>query len=308
MQDNWFFIINPVSGFQKGGKIWKTVEPMLKGRFNYEHRFTEYSKHATLIIKEAIAKGYRKFVGIGGDGTLHDMVNGVMTQSFVPTQEICLGIISVGTGNDWIKTYSFPKDPAQAVEAFLKENTFLQDIGKLTYTNDGGERSVCYFDNMAGVGLDAVIVENTAKKGSLLGPFIYLKGMISTLLTYGCVDLRIKIGDQIIESPSYLTLAAINKYAGGGMKFAREAVSDDGLFEVIVAKDMSKWNIFGSIGKLYDGSYVEMKKVERFRSNEVYIEALKPEQNVKTEADGELYGNGPFYITMVPKAIRFFVP
>ena len=109
---------------------------------SFSVNYTQYSGHEIELVKEGINQGYRKFISIGGDGTLHHLVNGVMIHGKDFLQKIKIGIIPVGTGNDWAKHYSIPSNPEKNIEILNQENTVLQDIGKITHN-----QKEIYFNN-----------------------------------------------------------------------------------------------------------------------------------------------------------------
>jgi YegS/Rv2252/BmrU family lipid kinase len=302
--EDWYFIINPVSGYGKGAKAWSQAQPYLQN-IPHAYAITSYAHHATDLAKQAIEKGYRSIICIGGDGTLHDVVNGIMQQQTVASQDIKVGLISVGTGNDWVKTYGMPSDIKAAIDLFQAGKTHWQDLGQLNIEN---EKPV-FFHNIAGVGFDAAVVEKTQKSSSgALGQMIYLKGMLSALFGYQCLPVKVEVNGKSIESKTYLTLCCINRFAGGGMQFNPSGINNDGLFEVIVVKEMNKLQVLMRIPKLYSGKYLDLKEVEVHRSNTVKIYPGNGAELMRTEADGELYGHGPYVFTCLPKALQVFVP
>ena len=111
MNNSWFVIVNPVAGNSKFNKYWSDIQQELKfNNITYEYTKTEYSNHEKIIVKQAINKGYKKIISVGGDGTLHHVINGIMTQNTIKPEEITIAVIPLGTGNDWIKTYNIPKN------------------------------------------------------------------------------------------------------------------------------------------------------------------------------------------------------
>ena len=115
-----FVVVNPNAGNGKGKKEWNTIKSILeKYSFQYKHEFTSQKMDASKLVKKAIANGYRTVVAVGGDGTLHEIINGIMEQNSVPTNEIFVGLIPVGSGNDWGKMFGIPTDYEEAVKVLI---------------------------------------------------------------------------------------------------------------------------------------------------------------------------------------------
>ena len=123
---HWYIIINPNAGKRKGAKDWHLISQLLTGAgIRFESVFTTHPHHAISLTKEAIASGWKKFVVVGGDGTMNEVVNGILEQQLVPSSDIQLGMISIGTGNDWARMFGIPFDYAGAVDTLRREQTFL---------------------------------------------------------------------------------------------------------------------------------------------------------------------------------------
>ena len=303
--NTWYVIVNPIAGFGKGLKKWKALKPLLEKEFNVVSVVTEYDRHAIELARKAIEDGYRQIIAIGGDGTLHQVINGLMTQQKIPTHEVVVAFISCGTGNDWVRSFLFPTKNEALVALIKQRKTCLQDIGRVTHYWQG-EPTTEYFNNIAGVGFDAYVIQQT--KNKIGGQFAYLLGMVRCLFKYRCIQLKLKINGQQHASMSYLTLAAINQFAGGGMKLAPQAINNDGLFDVILVRAMSRWEVLKYMPKLFDGSYIHLPQVSVFRASSFEVEILTDHSNTFCEADGELIGHGPFSFTVIPKGLQIIVP
>lgn len=307
MSNDWFVVVNPVSGARKGLKAWKKVKPILQQRsVPFTGRLTERDKHSTHLIERAIAEGYRKFICIGGDGTLHNVVNGIMMQTMVPSTDIVLLMVSVGTGNDWIKNHGIPKRIDKALDLIDIGKEFIQDVGRLTYQNNGtvSER---FFHNFAGVGFDAFVVERTLDLKKV-GQLAYTFGLARSLFQYNVQELNISADGRTYNEKMYMVLAGIGKYGGGGMKLTPDAEMDDGMLDVMMAKNLTRGEIIINAPRLFNGSFIHHKKVETFKTKVLSIESRKSPETVFLEADGELVGRGPFTIGLVERALKVLVP
>jgi YegS/Rv2252/BmrU family lipid kinase len=306
-QSKWMAIANPVSGFGKVARRWDTIRAELEAQgVEFEFRHTTAAQRGDVLVKEAIAKGYRKILCIGGDGHLHDIVNGIMTQKEVASTDITVAMVSLGTGNDWIKTNKIPKDYKKAIALLKAGKTYVQNVG-LAVADNGGKPVIRYFHNFAGVGFDAYVVQNTLKSKAY-GQMAYLLVMLRCLFSYRKPVLRMTFDNAVVETTCYLTLTGIGQYGGGGMKLTPGAKPDGDTFYTSIAKDFSKLDVFRYTGRLYSGTFIELDKAEAHRSKHVKIEVVSLEMDVYMEADGDIVGTGPFEVSLIPKALRVLIP
>lgn len=303
----WFAIVNPASGFGRVHDKWRDIcQELHKQEVPFEYEFTTPECKGDTLAQKAIADGYRKLISVGGDGHLHDIVNGVMTQSDVPSTDVTLAMISQGTGNDWIKTNGMPKDYKKAITIIKQGKTYIQNAGlAISYRN--GQPCTKYFHNFAGVGFDAYVVQN-ALQSKVYGQIAYLLVMLRCLFTYHKPVLRITLDDRVIETTTYLTLSGLGRYGGGGMKLTPDAQPDGDSFNVTVVKNFSKMDVFRYIGKLYDGSFIHLDKAESHWSKHIRIEVVSSQEDVYMEADGDMMGTGPFEISLVPRVLKVVIP
>lgn len=303
MQKSWYIIINPTSGNAAAKKKWKKIVTYLDFyKISYFATFTQYKHHETELVNDALQKGYRKFISVGGDGTLHHIVNGIMVQKLVAVTALKVAVIPIGTGNDWVKTYRISKNIRNAVLIIAKENSIKQDIGHLQLLET--TQSV-YFNNVAGIGFDGFVVKNITKFKKY-GVIAYLLGTITSFMRYKKTILTIKFNTQKISVKSLLTIVGICKYSGGGMQLTSNVNTRDGLFDISIAKDFKFLNMLLNIFKFFNGNIVEHKEVETYKSAEIQITAK--DEKAFIQADGELIGQGGFKATIIPKAISFIIP
>jgi len=303
MKNTWYIIINPTSGNNAAKKKWKKIVTYLDFyNISYFATFSQYKDHEGELVNDAIQKGYRKFISVGGDGTLHHIINGIMVQKIVEVAELKVAVIPIGTGNDWVKTYRIPKNIRNAVSIIAKENSIKQDIGHLQLLET--TQSV-YFNNVAGIGFDGFVVNNITKFKKY-GVMAYLLGTITSFMRYKKTILTIKFNTQEISTQSLLTIVGICKYSGGGMQLTSDVNTRDGLFDISIAKDFKFLNMLLNIFKFFNGSIVKHKEVEIYKTAQIQITAK--DEKTFIQADGELIGRGGFQATIIPKAICFIIP
>jgi YegS/Rv2252/BmrU family lipid kinase len=304
--DRWLVVINPNAGTRKGEKDWEKISRLLTdNEFDFHPVFTERRLHAMKVTMDFIQRGFRKVIVVGGDGTMNEVVNGIFKQKIVPSTGIMLGMISVGTGNDWVRTFNIPTDYPGAVEVLRRESTLLQDAGIVKYQNETCEKSR-YFINMAGLGFDGLVAQRTNKDKDLgrTNPLVYLKNLIYSLFAYKSSQTKLTVDGQVISDKIFSISIGIGQYNGGGMRQAPDARPDDGLFDLTLIKDMKKLSVIASMRRLYNGTIGQHKRVMTLVGKFVRIESEIP---VLLEADGESLGHSPFEFQIVPKSVKVIV-
>ncbi len=302
----WLMIVNPNAGIGKAGRDWGHISELLKVEgFDFHTVFTEAPNHATELTREHIAKGCRKIVAVGGDGTMNEVVNGIMLQTDMPSTQITLGMIPVGTGNDWGRTYNIPLDYIKCIKVLKTEQTKVQDAGFVQYQNTS-TRKGRFFINMAGLGFDGLVAKKTNAdkmrgKGNAL---LYLKHLIGSLFSYKKCQTLVEVDGQTIEDKIFSIGIGIGQYNGGGMRQAPDAITDDGLFDLTLIKDISKWGVITNVRRLYDGTIKKHKQVQTLLGKRIRIESACP---IMLEADGESLGYSPFDFHIIPQSLRVIV-
>lgn len=301
MMNSWFLIANPTSGNGKLSKKWKAIEQLLQAKnIEFTANFTEFAKQEIALVHEAIQQGFRNFISVGGDGTLHNIVNGIMSQSYIKTSDVTVGVIPLGTGNDWIKTHNIPNDIEKSVEIIAKKNTILQDIGKLELEN-----SIAYTNNVAGLGFDGYVTEKLTNYKHL-GPISYLISGILGLVSYKPTLFKIETDNETIETKCLLTLFGICKFSGGNMQMVPYKSATDGKFAITIAKNIGLFDLLFNLKKMFNGKILQHKKVVTLYSNSIKV---TPPKDTLTyiQADGELVGSGKVKATVLPKVLGFVV-
>ena len=300
MLNSFFIVVNPHSGNGNFKKSWETITYILKLKnINFSYSFTEYSKHEVILVDKAIKQGYRNIISVGGDGTLHHVVNGIMKQRYIKTSKIKLGVIPLGTGNDWIRTYNIPNSIEKSIDVILKNTTVLQDIGCITLLNGKKE----YFNNLAGTGYDGYVVKNLnyLKK---MGSLAFLVSGLYSLFSYKKTKYKIIINNKTINEQCLMILFGICKYSGGGLRVTKNPNPKDGLLDITIVKNISFLDLLFNIPKLYNGDIIHHRKVTNYKTRELKI---LDNYNSTIEADGEIIGNGSLNVTIKQNAVLFLI-
>jgi YegS/Rv2252/BmrU family lipid kinase len=304
MDKGWFIIINPVSGGKRGRKVWETAQELLKKKgIPFECQVTSQALDASDIARTVVEQGYRKIFLIGGDGTLNEVINGVLEQKTVPSNEVLIGIASVGTGNDFIKTLNIPSDYKKALALMTDGKERVIDSGLVSYYF-GTEKKQRYFVNVAGMAFDAEVTRyaNLNKGG---GAMAYHWSLVRSLFVYKSTKVKLQTENATIEQTCFCVNITNCKYAGGGMMVAPQAVPDDGLFAITYFGDLTKWEVIKNIPALFKGSFLDHPKIKVLSAKNVKVSSDTP---IHLEVEGETLGTSPFEFTMLPGSIRILVP
>lgn len=303
---DWKVIISKLSGGGKAGQAWARVSQLLKERgVAFSEAFTEYQSHAIELTKEALRAGYRKILTLGGDGAIHEILNGVMTQTEVPSQEVTIAMIPVGSGNDWPRYHQIPlNDIDKAVDVIVADKEMVQDVVKVETINNGNPYTR-YMVNIGGLGFDAQVCHlfEASKKKGRSGDAQYYKCLMQGFLWYKCPHFTVKVdGEPFYEGPAFSVALGNGRYCGGGMMETPKAVIDDGLLDLTVVKKLWKGKFLFATRRLFDGTVLEMKEVLHTRArNTIEIEATPASF---MEVDGEPVGCSPAKCTLIPAAVK----
>ncbi len=301
--NRWYVIINPTSGNGTSKKKWPQIKSLLESdSFDFDFAFTEHENHSPQLVQEAIENGFLNIICVGGDGTLHNIVNGIMNQNIVLSNEVIIGMIPIGTGNDWVKTYAIPNDFEKAIQVIKKGNRKTQDLGKIEFLND--DKKPVYFNNLAGVGFDGFVVSKVHKYKHF-GALAYLTGAVLGLFSFKNFKSKVTINDKEINSKTLMVLIGLCNYSGGGMQLTKNPDPFDGLFDISIAKNIGRFDIVKNLTKLFNGKIVNHKKVETLKSDAITI-SVDEDEKPFIQADGELIGKGNVKISIVPKAFSFY--
>jgi YegS/Rv2252/BmrU family lipid kinase len=285
------YVVNPVAGKRKSVELIPQIkEAAQKRRQETCFYITEGPGDAVKKAAAAVGEGCGVVVAIGGDGTVNEVVNGIAESGVV------MGVIPAGSGNDFARTLGIPLDFERALECVLQGVARPVDVGCIN-----GKR----FVNVASVGFDAQVVLETYKiKKRIRGPLAYPLSMIKTLAGYRPFDMEIETAERTIRKQALLIAVANGAYYGGGMKIAPEAAVDDGLFDVVVVKDMQRLKILRLFPMIYSGRHLSRPEVEYFRTGKIKISCEEGHIN----SDGEIIGSCPVEMAIHPGGITVKVP
>jgi YegS/Rv2252/BmrU family lipid kinase len=283
------FIINPAAGQGRTAGLFSSIKPILdRKNISFEYKLTSGPGEAEALARDALSGGFSHMVAVGGDGTSHEVVNGILGS------RVIFGMIPSGSGNDFPKSAGIPLEAAEALETVFSGRERTVDLGKL------GD---VYFINGLGIGLDGAVSHRFKKLKRFRGQLGYVLGAFQEAFSYEGFRSNVTIGDWKYSGKLLLTGASNGVYQGGKFRLAPEARVDDGLLNFHVIKDMSSLQRLVKIPKVLEGTHSGLAEVMLKTGTvmEISIDRQQP-----AHMDGE-----PFYLTagthrieVVPKALR----
>ncbi|QRG67679.1 diacylglycerol/lipid kinase family protein [Brevibacillus choshinensis] len=293
------FIVNPVAGNGKGKEVWGVLEQILRQQEAvYRVRETSREGEAQTIAVELIEKeGVNKIVAVGGDGTIHEVVNGIHQSG----KACMLGHVAAGSGNDFSRGHGLSNDPEEAIERILSEKR--EKVIDLLKIN--GRLAV----NSVGAGFDGQVAKTTNAASykkwlnrMRLGKAAYLWSVIRVLFTYQPCEVKLTVDGEVffVEKAWLIAIANIPNY-GGGMLICPRAVADDGMAEICVVNDVGRWGLLRAFPQIFTGAHVNHPKVSFFRGKKITVEAQRP---LFVHADGEIVDSTPLRVEVIPKSQR----
>jgi diacylglycerol kinase (ATP) len=287
-------ILNPSSGKEKANDYVQKIEQTLRGKYSQiDIRTTEKEGDAAAFATEACVALYDTVITLGGDGTVNEAINGLAEQSHRPT----LGIIPLGTINDFARALHIPLDPFQAISLLEEENIRGVDIGKI----DEG-----YFANVLAVGSIAEASYSvTAEQKTRLGSIAYFMEGAKSFISGDSIQLKVEHENGTWEGDTFLLLAALTNSVGGFESLAPDADVNDGKFHVFIIKKMSIPRIASIIPSLLKGELKESEEVEYVRTSYLNVSSTKGHI---VNIDGEEGQALPFHAKVLPVHLNIIIP
>jgi len=293
------FLVNPASANGSTGRRWpvlarRAAELGLRG----DALLSERPGHLTELAAQAVEAGATQLAVVGGDGTVHEVVNGVLGAG---GGEVELAVLPRGTGRDFARSLGLPKGFDEAVRVALEGRVRTIDAGRATFHH--GE---AWFANFAGAGISGAIARDANASSKALGGRASF--MVSTVRVFaGWKSARVEARvDAESRSGRMFEIVAMNgPYAGGGMRLAPDAALDDGLLDCVLFGDVTKLDFLTTFPKIYSGRHLAHPKIELVRGSSVSVESDPP---LPVVLDGEQPGTTPARFEIVPRALRVRVP
>ena len=268
--------------------------------------FSQHKHHPTELTVRAVNAGYRRIIVIGGDGTLHEVVNGLFIQQTGSPDEVTVSVVAVGRGNDWVRMFGIPSHYSEAIRAIREGYTFLQDVGEVYY-KESQFPQMRYMANVAGAGFDADVIrcyqhyKNKGRRGRHLYPLSILR----SYFRYRSTGVKVWVDDKLVHNDLLFSVAiGVCKYNGGGVQQLPEAVADDGLLDITLIRPVHWWHVVFRLKRFFNGSIYTIGHVGHYQGRNVRIES-SPEMPV--EVDGEILGGTPLEFKIRHRCVKVIV-
>ena len=309
-------IVNPESAGGTTRDAWPGIASELASHFGaFTPRFTSRAGEGIEIAANAARKGTKLIIACGGDGTISEVANGILSAG----SEAELGILPSGTGGDFRRTIGIPARASAAARILRTGKTRLIDVGKITFTNDDGELESRYFLGVASFGMSADVIARVKEGGPdwlpskgpkwLTGRLSFAVAMLQTAAKKSATRVVVQLDDDPARHLTVANLCIANaRYFGGGMKIAPNALLTDGQFDVVSIGDLGAARILANAPRLYAGAHLSMAEVGHALAAKVSARSVEKNETVEVEVDGEIPGRLPATFQILPKALRVRSP
>lgn len=294
------FVVNPAAGRKKANKILPLVKKKLNGKkLKADFKFTEYAGHATGIVKDNI-NSYNRIISVGGDGTLNEVVNGI-----APHQEQIIGVLPIGTGNDFVMNLGYSKNIEHVVDLILEENptTIKCDIGEITITNN---QSVVKrkFVNSLGIGFDAYVAYINQKNKYFSGILSYVYSLALALFKIKSISFEISFNDHHLKGSKLLLAIGNGKTSGGGFYLNPNAEVNDNQLDLTLIDELGKLKIIKKLPLALVNKLEQVPEVSMYKFKSLDVKLNNP---YFIHADGEILDHRAERVTVtcIESAINF---
>lgn len=297
----WQIIANPTAMANSGCKYWdKIIRQLRQLQLDYRFVISDDKDASQAIIKELCQKGNKHFLVIGGDGTINNVINAIFTAG-VDTHDIYVGVLPLGTGNDWCHTHQYPRSYMDTINLFLRGQFVRHDIGIVDCFADNKTIATKYFINIAGFGFDANVIHHTINSKNH-SSYIYITQLLKVLFSHQSQPISIRTDNVVTENNIFSIAVGICQYNGNGIRQVPMANPTDGLFNSLVVSKISPWKFIRNIKNLYQGRIEHLKEVSYLTSADLQIFSDMP---ILGEIEGEpLPITNHYHIKTLPQAIN----
>ena len=315
----WFAVVNVYAASKKASESWKKAEARLKADgIVYHGNRTGRSGNAMEITVDACMAGYRKFLAVGGDGTVHDVLNGIATYvdwavsegRKVDMSDFTLGVLPLGSGNDWIKSTGVPKNLNRAVDLLSDPVLKKQDVVRVSVLDpENLDRSlaVSYMANIGGIGIDARVCErvNAQKTQGKRGKILYVTSLLHAIKNRVPSLAKVICDGEVVFDGAYLSMAfGVGRYSGGGMRQTPAAVLDDGLLDMTIIPDLPLKRIAREVPRLFTGTFLKVPELVVSKSKVITVIPSRDSSPEPAEVDGEVIGKVPVRFEVLDSQIN----
>ena len=294
-------ILNPIANHGRSLQQAADLRALLINH-NADWSGTEYPGHATELTRQAGEQGHDLVVAIGGDGTVHEVVNGLM--QLPPETRPALGIVPLGSGNDFAHILNVPKDPGEALLSAVKGMSHFLDVGSVI----DEEGRLEYFNNTIGMGFDSVVNMHTRKITAIHGFPMYFVALMRTIFrNFEAIDMHVETDQETWDLAALMLALGNGPREGGGFNVTPEARLDDGLLNYVTIKKISRLMMLRLVPEVMGGTHGRFKDVRMGTCRRMTVTSGQP---LYIHCDGEIYaGFGTdvrkIRIEIIPHSIAF---
>jgi diacylglycerol kinase (ATP) len=293
-------IVNPRSGRGAVGKTLPQLTAALTAKgLEFDIVETTRARHASEAAREALESGIRYLVAVGGDGTVHEVVNGMFDGTTPIRDDAVLGIAPAGSGSDFARTFGLDRKPEVTARHLTSEHTMAIDIGIAEYVDLDGNPGRSLFANIAEAGYGADVVRRAETFPRWFGRLRYLIGAYAAIRSGQRPIATVKVAHTETTAPIVNVVIANCQFFGGAMKVAPRALPDDGKFNVQIFTGQRS-QVFTMTTKIFRGEHLPHPDITEYQSATV---ELAPEPALLVEADGEVLGHTPAKFSIIERAL-----
>ncbi|MBQ9427666.1 MAG: hypothetical protein IJU36_08585 [Paludibacteraceae bacterium] len=303
-------IINPKSGKRAFRAQRVYLFRLLRRRHEpFTYRVTRYANHAIEQARELVELGYDRILVLGGDGTLSEVINGIMRAKISDEQRrrISFGLMPRGTGNDWGRFWNLTRDYKKSLERFFAGSPQPVDVGCVTYWRNGEEHHR-WFINSVGFGVDPLCCSYADKLKPYIGSHHvnYLFGLFAALVKMKPIQMLLLADEsEVVKAPLYTMNIGNGPYSGGGIRQNPEADPRDGIFHSMFVEKPTFMQILKAIGSLFNGKLKDLPFVHSYSGSDIW---LNTKEHLRFEADGILMDiMGPCRVTCLHHALNMYI-
>jgi diacylglycerol kinase (ATP) len=291
-------VVNPTAGGGRAGALWERLAPLARSLAAVQVTVPQSRAELAQAVGRGAVEGFRRIVVVGGDGSIHVAANALLETG--TSDEVVLGVVPAGTGSDLARVLGLPRHPEEALRRALLGPAKSLDAGRCE-----GEASEFFFANIASAGIGG-LVDQAVNAIPDRGRTAFLAAALGAFRAYRCASVRVDVdGERWFEGRILVLAVANGTTFGKGMRIAPRARPDDGLFDVVLVKEISAVQLVLHLPQLYMGRHMRARPVRSVRAREVRIEPL--EKMPPFDVDGETYQSGAATFTVQPGRLRFAV-
>jgi diacylglycerol kinase (ATP) len=296
------FLVNPAAENGTTGRRWPEIANRAAASgLSGDALISNRPGHLTELARRAVEDGAELLVAVGGDGTVYEVVNGIVGRAGVD-----LAIVPRGTGRDFVRTYGIPHRLDDALRTARDGRTREIDLGRARFRSSQGNTAEVYFANIASAGMSGAIAKRANETSKALGAKAsYFWATLAVFARWRTSEITVAVGAALRRARMHDVVVANGRYFGGGMMISPRAEPDDGLFDVLLIGNLTKRDLLLTLPKTYRGKHLPHPKAELLRGSIVEIDAPEP---LPVELDGEQPGTTPARFELVPRALRLRVP